>query len=91
MCSVVIDFTTMNHTSTELSQSSTSGSSEFYLLLIVVKLSVLLFLKVGRVLVRFYELHNKRVITKHDEASIARLQKLFSKTSDDLQAVTCTS
>lgn len=85
MFSLTIQFDTMNSTSVELNKNSTSNC-ELYLLVIVIKLSILMAAKIGQVLVRLYTLHNERVIDKHNSASVARLRKLTSKTSDDLEA-----
>lgn len=82
----------MNATrSIELNQEPVGNNIEFYLLLIVIKLSFLIISKVGIALVQLYKLHNKTVIDKHNNTTIARLKELTSKLGDSengLQSVT---
>lgn len=85
MLVVNIRFDTMNTTATEVSQKTTTNS-EFYLLIIMIKLTIFMILKVGKTVLHLYSWHNKKVIDKHHNASIARLRKITSRTGDNLEA-----
>lgn len=85
MFTISIRVDTMNVTSEEVNQNPTANS-ELYLLLITIKLSIFMALKIGQALVHLYSCHNKRVIDKHHNTSIARLQKITSKAGDNLEA-----
>lgn len=77
---------TMDGTSEEL-YFSLNSNSEFYLLLIVVKLAILMVFTIGQAIVRLYAHHNKRVVDRYNRASVAaRILKLTSKICDDLEA-----
>lgn len=80
MLSIVIRYDKMNETqTTELNQEPLNNNSEFYLLIIMIKLSILITVKIGQALVRLYRLHNKKVIDRHDSTTIARLKELTTK------------
>lgn len=80
MLSIVIRYDKMNETrSTKLNQEPESNNSEFYLLIIMIKLSILIALKIGRALARLYKLHNKKVIDRHDSTTITRLKELTTR------------
>lgn len=85
MLTIDIRFNKMNATYSEPNKN-TDTNSELYLLLIVIKLSIFIVLMIGKGLLHLYTCHNEKIINKHDKASIARLQKLATKTGHDLEA-----
>lgn len=85
MCSISIEYRNMNATNTKVHQAPKSDG-ELYLLIIVVKLAILMAIKIGQTLVHVYKMHNRAVIKKHDDVTIARLRKLATAV-DNVESV----
>lgn len=81
MLEVTVRYNTMNVTTEDIPVNPTSNS-EFYLLVIMIKLAILLALKICQTCANLYTTHNKRVIDKFNKRSIKKLQKA----RDDLEA-----
>lgn len=71
--SFVLTFTKMNNTVIE-NASGKSENCELYLLVIVIKLTVLISTKIIKYLMKLYDIHNKRVINQHNKTSIEKMQ-----------------
>lgn len=84
MLLISISCDTMNSTSQETNQSSTTNS-DLYLLIIVIKLSIFVALKIGQTLMHLYSWHEKRVIDKHNRITVAKLQEITSRANDNLE------
>lgn len=81
----IINRTVSEKMDTKTDEKSNNG--EFYLLIIVIKLSILMAAKIGQVLVNLYGAHNKRIINKHNKTSIAKLEKSSKKNPSEAEAV----
>lgn len=80
---IVIKYDKMNSTqSMESNQEPVKNNSELYLLIIIIKLSILLISKIGQALVCLYKMHNRKVIEQHNSTTIAKLRELTSKIGD---------
>lgn len=74
MLSVTFQFNTMNTTDVEMGKK-TRSNSEVYLLLIVVKLTVLVIFKLIRICAAAYTVHNRSVVRKHNNTVLEHLQR----------------
>lgn len=82
MLSIAIRFDNMNATSTGPIHEPVNSNGEFYLLLIVIKLSILIASKIIQASVHLYKLHNKKVIESHDRSTVARIKGLIPNNGD---------
>lgn len=64
---------TMNNT--DIKQEINQEKVEWYLLLIVIKLAVIISVKLLKSCVKIYKLHNHKVINRHNKTSIEKLKK----------------
>lgn len=72
----------MNLNGTGLPIQDSTTNCELYLLIILIKISILMVVAIVRMFARLCVLHNKRVIDKYNRATIAKLQFLSRKAGD---------
>lgn len=83
MLSINIEYAKMNTTQSTVSDHKpVNDTSEFYLLIIMVKLSILTIAKISQALVHLYKMHNKKVIKTHNNMTMARLREITTRVND---------
>lgn len=85
--SFVVSIKPVNNNTMIAHAEEKSHKCELYLLIIVIKLTILISTKIIKTLIKVYGMHNKRIINQHNKMSIEKLQnKLQNNNRSDPEA-----